>query len=85
LDALYGDSCGAKIFEVLPLIFSTDCSPIDWLQFVLKISRFENVFIFFFLSENQASRSGEGELVLVRCLGRSCCSKWASEQQNYFV
>jgi hypothetical protein len=36
-----------KKIEVLTLIFSTDCSPIDWLQSVLKITRFENVFLFF--------------------------------------
>jgi hypothetical protein len=34
-----------------------------WLQFVLKISRFENVFLFPSLPENEASRSGEEELV----------------------
>ncbi len=44
LDPLYGDARSAKSFEVLTLIFSTDCSPIDWLQSVLKITRFENVF-----------------------------------------
>jgi hypothetical protein len=65
LDPLYyyGDACGAKSFEVSPLIFSTDCSPIAWLQFVLKISRFENVFLFPSLPENEASLSGEEELV----------------------
>jgi hypothetical protein len=62
LDPFYVDACGAKSFEVSPLIFDTDCSPIDWLQFVLKISRFENVFLFFFLTENQTSRSREEEL-----------------------
>jgi hypothetical protein len=59
LDPLYGEASSAKSFEVLPLIFRTDCSPIDWLQSLLKIMRFENVFLFFLLSENQASRSGE--------------------------
>jgi hypothetical protein len=51
LEPLYGDALSAKSFEVLSLIFSTDCSPIDWLQSVLKITRFENVFLFclFFL------------------------------------
>ena len=43
-EPLQGDARSAKSFEVLTLIFSTDCSPIDWLQSVLKISRFENVF-----------------------------------------
>jgi hypothetical protein len=37
LDPLYGDACSAKSFQVLPLVFSTDRSPIDWLQYVLKI------------------------------------------------
>jgi hypothetical protein len=46
----------------LALIFSTDCSPIDWLQSVLKIRSFENVFHFFLLFENQASRLGGGKL-----------------------
>ena len=44
-----------KVFLVLPLIFITDCSPIDWLQSVLKIRSFENVFISF-LNFFQASR-----------------------------
>jgi hypothetical protein len=57
LDPLFGDACGAKSFEVLPLILSTDCSPIDWLQSVLKIRRFKPVFLFLSLFENQASRS----------------------------
>ena len=39
------------------LIFSTEVSPIDWLQSALKIKRFENIFLFFLLFENQASRS----------------------------
>jgi hypothetical protein len=46
LEPLYGDAPSAKSFEVLTLIFSPDCSPIDWLQSVLKITRFENVFLF---------------------------------------
>jgi hypothetical protein len=41
VDPLYGDACSAKSFEVLPLIFITDCCPIDWLQSVLKIRSFE--------------------------------------------
>ena len=53
LEPLYGDARIAKSFEVLTLLFSTDCSPIDWLQSALKITRFENVFLFFFF-ENQA-------------------------------
>jgi hypothetical protein len=62
LDPLHGNACSAKGFEVLALIFSTDCSPIDWLQSVLKIRSFENVFHFFLLFENQASRLGGGKL-----------------------
>jgi len=46
--ALCNDACIAKSFEVLALIFSTDCSPIDCLQSALKITRFQN--------GNQASR-----------------------------
>jgi hypothetical protein len=73
LESLYGDARSAKSFEVWILIFSTDCSPLDWLQSVLKITRFENVFLFFFLFfENQVARSRGGEIVLVWCLGRSC-------------
>jgi hypothetical protein len=48
LEPLYGDARSAKSFEVLALIFSTDCSPIDWLQSVLKFTLFENVFLFYF-------------------------------------
>jgi hypothetical protein len=55
LEPLYGDARSAKSFGVLTLIFSTDCSPIDWLQSVLKITRFENVFFFVLFFENQAS------------------------------
>ena len=47
LGPLYGDAQSAKRFEVLTLVFSTDCGPIDWLQSVLKIKRFVNVFLFF--------------------------------------
>ena len=50
-----GDAGSAKSFSVLPLIFITDCSPIDWLQSVVKIRSFENVF-FSFLNFFQASR-----------------------------
>jgi hypothetical protein len=46
LKPLFGDACNAKSLEVLTLVFSTDCSPIGWLQSVLKITRFENVFLF---------------------------------------
>jgi hypothetical protein len=49
LEPLYGDALSAKSFEVLTLIFSTDCSPIDWLQSVLKITRFENGLFFLYL------------------------------------
>ena len=52
---LYGDACSAKSFEVLPLIFITDCSPIGWLQSVLKIRSFENFFLSF-LNFFQATR-----------------------------
>ena len=45
----------AKSFEVLPLIFITDCSPIGWLQSVLKIRSFENLFLSF-LNFFQATR-----------------------------
>jgi hypothetical protein len=59
LEPLYVDARGAKSFEVLTLIFSTDCSSMDWLQFALKITRFENIYIYYFFVqiENQASRS----------------------------
>jgi hypothetical protein len=46
LEPLYGDARSAKSFEVLTLIFSTDCSPIDWLQ---SVTRFENIFLFSFV------------------------------------
>ena len=67
LDPLYGDACSAKSFKVLALIFSTDCSLIEWLQSALKIraktfENFENLFLFFLLFENQASRLGGGKL-----------------------
>jgi hypothetical protein len=52
LEPLYGDARSAKGFEVLTLDFSSDCSPIDWLQSVLKFTRFENVFLFFLFFEN---------------------------------
>jgi hypothetical protein len=68
-EPLQGDARSAKSFEVLTLIFSADCSTIDWLQSVLKISRFENVFLFYFIFENQASRSRGSEIGLVWCLG----------------
>ena len=48
LDPLYGDACVAKSFKVLPRIFSTEFGPIYFLQSVLKITRFENVFFFIF-------------------------------------
>ena len=64
LDPLIVDACSAKIFEVLPLIFSTDCSPVDWLQSVLKFKRFEDVFLsFFFLKIRRHVRRGEIGLV----------------------
>jgi hypothetical protein len=55
VDPLYGDACSAKSFEVLHLVFITDCSPIDWLQSVLTIRSFENLFLSF-LNFFQASR-----------------------------
>jgi hypothetical protein len=85
LAPLYGDACSAKSLEVLTLVFSTDCSPIDWLQSVLKITRFKNVFLFFFsLFENEASRSRGGEIGLVWCLGGSCCSESDLWQEEIF-
>ena len=57
LDHWNGDECSAKSFEVLPLIFITDCSPIVWLQSVLKIRSKENFFLSF-LNFFQASRFG---------------------------
>jgi hypothetical protein len=56
VDPLYGDACSAKFFEVLPLIFITDCCPIDWLQSVLKIRSFN--FFLYFLNFFHASRFG---------------------------
>ena len=60
LEPLYGDACGAKSLEVLTLVFSTDCSPIDWLQSVLKITRFEYVcfVLFYFLKIRRHVRGG---------------------------
>ena len=59
LEPLYGDACSAKSLKVLTLVFSTDCSTIDWLQSVLKITRFENVFLFFlFLKIRRHVRGG---------------------------
>jgi hypothetical protein len=46
-----------KSFEVLHLIFITDCSPVDWLQSVLTIRSFKNLFLSF-LNFFQASRFG---------------------------
>jgi hypothetical protein len=43
LDPLHGDACCEKSLKVLALIFSTDCSPIGWLQYVLK-TRSLNIF-----------------------------------------
>jgi hypothetical protein len=65
LEPLYGDACSAKSLNVLTPVFSTDCSPIDWLQSVLKITRFENAFLFFLFCEKQASLSRGGEIGLV--------------------
>jgi hypothetical protein len=53
------DGCSAKSLEVLPLIFITDCSPIDWLQSVLKIRSFEKK-ILSFLNFFRVSRWGGG-------------------------
>jgi hypothetical protein len=84
LEPLYGDARSAKSFEVLTLIFSTDCSPIDWLQSVLKMRRFGDVFLFYFFFENQASRSRGGEIGLVWCLERSCLSESDFWQEELF-
>ena len=43
LEPLCGDARSAKSFEVLSVIFKTECSPINWLQSVLKITRFEKM------------------------------------------
>jgi hypothetical protein len=48
LDPLHGDACAGKSYEVLPLILSSDCSPINWQQSALKIRHFENLFLLFF-------------------------------------
>jgi hypothetical protein len=60
VDPLHGDAYSAKSFKVLTQVFDTDCSPIDWLQSVLKITRFENVFLFFsfFLKIRRHVRGG---------------------------
>jgi hypothetical protein len=84
LEPLYGDACSAKSLGVLTLVFSTDYSPINWLQSVLKITRFEKIFLFFLFYENQASRSRGGEIGLVRCLGRSCFSESELWQEELF-
>jgi hypothetical protein len=47
LEPLYGDAPSAKSFGVLTMIFGPVYSPIDWLQSALKITHFENVFLFF--------------------------------------
>jgi hypothetical protein len=84
LEPLYGGACSAKSLKVLTLVFRTDCSPIDWLQSVLKITRFENVFLFFLFLKNQVSRSRGGEIGLVWCLGRNCCSESDFWQEELF-
>ena len=81
----YGDACSAKIFEVLHLILSTDCSHINWLLSVLKIRGFENLFMFSFsFWKSSVTLSWRGGIVLVSCLGRtrSCCAnrdKWTAK------
>jgi hypothetical protein len=58
-EPLQGDARSAKSFKVSTLISSTDCSPIDWLQSVLTITRFENVFLFIsFLKIRRHVRGG---------------------------
>ena len=84
LEPLYGDACSAKSLEVLTLVFSTDCSPIDWLQSALKIKRFENIFLFFSLFWKSGVTFVGGEIGLVRCLGRSCCSESELWQEELF-
>ena len=60
LEPLYGDARSTKSFEFLTLIFCTECSPNDWLQSVLKITRFEDVFFssFSFLKIRRHVRGG---------------------------
>jgi hypothetical protein len=49
----YGDARSAKSFEVLPLIFITDCCLVDWLPAVLKIRSFEEKFFLFLISSTR--------------------------------
>jgi hypothetical protein len=58
LEPLYGDARSAKSFEVLTLVFSADRSPIEWLQSVIKITRFEQLFFFSFLKIRRHVRVG---------------------------
>jgi hypothetical protein len=84
LDPLYGDACSAKGFEVLPLIFSTDCSLIDWQQSVLKIKSFENLFSPSFLKIRRHVWEG-GNWISMVPRGRSCCSEQTYDKKNYFA
>jgi hypothetical protein len=83
LEPLYGDARIAKSFEVLTLLFSTDCSPIDWLQSALKIRRFENVFLFFLFWKSGVTFAG-GKIGLVWCLSWSCWSESVLWQEELF-
>ena len=85
LEPLYGDACSAKSLEVLTLVFSTDCSPIDWLQSALKIARFENIFLFFLFFENQASRSWGVKLDQYGALVEAAAQNQSYGRKNYFV
>ena len=85
LEPSYGDACSAKSLEVLTLFFSTDCSPIDWLQSVLKITRFENIFLFFLFFENQASRSWGVKLDYYGALVEAAAQNQSYGRKNYFV
>jgi hypothetical protein len=59
LEPLYGGACNATSLKVLTLVFCTDWSPIDWLQSLLKIARFENIYFFlYFLKIRRHVRGG---------------------------
>ena len=72
---MHGDARSAKSFEVLPLIFSTDCShdcsPIYGVQSVLKFTRFGGG-IFSCFNKNHVSRSWRYEIELsIVCMSKS--------------
>ena len=74
---LSNDACIAKSFEVLALIFSTDCSPIDWLQSALKITRFQN--------GNQASRRWGEKLNQYGAQVEAAAENQTLCRKNYFA